>query len=145
VVIGEGCEFAGEAGFPNTLITASETAEIVIGPHSRFNGAHVFAVSSVRFGSDCLVADAHLFDTDHHCVEPELRRRGCVPEPRPIVIEDNVWICSRAAIMKGVHVGRNAVIGYRAVVRRSVPENAVVIGNPAEVVKHVGSHEPTSP
>ena len=137
VIIGDGCEFAGEAGFPNTLLTSSPSAEIVIGPRCRFNGEHVQAVSSVSLGGDCLVADAHLFDTDHHVADPELRARGVEATPRPIRVDDHVWICSRAAILKGVHIGEGAVVGYRAVVRRDVPARTVVIGNPAQVVKRL--------
>lgn len=137
VRIGDDCEFAGEAGSTTTLITSSPDAGITIGPRCRFNGTYVFAASSVTIGSDCLLADAHLFDTDHHVADYMLREQGVEPVPRPVSIGDHVWICSRAAVLKGVSVGDGAVVGYRAVVRRDVPVRAIVIGNPAEVVKRL--------
>lgn len=48
-----------------------------------------------------------------------------------VIIEDDVWIGARAMILKGVHIGRGAVIGGAAVVRRAVPPYSIVSGNPA--------------
>lgn len=135
VVIGDRCEFAGEAGAPNVLITSSPESEIVIGDGTRRNGAHLQAAASIRLGRDCLVADCHVLDTDFHTVDPVERKAGVVPPPRPVIIGDEVWICSRAAILKGVTIGDRAVIGYRAVVRRDVPADVVVICHAAQVVK----------
>lgn len=52
-------------------------------------------------------------------------------EAKPVVIEDNVWIGTRAIIMPGVTVGQGAVVGAGAVVLRDVPPLAVVFGSPA--------------
>jgi acetyltransferase-like isoleucine patch superfamily enzyme len=122
------------------LITTHRDALIEIGPDCRLNGTYVLSASSVTFGEACLVADAHIFDTDHHVSNHVLREQGAQPTPRPIRIGSHVWICSRAAILKGVHIGEGAVVGYRAVVRRDVPPRAVVIGNPAQVVKRLGGN-----
>ena len=53
---------------------------------------------------------------------------------RPIVIDDYAWIATGAMITSGVHVGRGAVVGAGAVVREDVPDGAVVVGNPAQIV-----------
>lgn len=55
--------------------------------------------------------------------------------PQPIIIEDNVWISARATILKGVRIGRGAVIGACAVVTKDVPPFSVVVGNPGRVVR----------
>lgn len=52
-----------------------------------------------------------------------------------VVIEDDVWIGSRAVILNGAKVGRGAVVGAGAVVTRDVPPYAVVAGSPARVIK----------
>ncbi len=52
-----------------------------------------------------------------------------------VVIGSDVWIGAGATIMSGVTIGHGAVIGARAVVTRSVPDYAVVAGNPASMVK----------
>ena len=51
-----------------------------------------------------------------------------------VVIEDYVWISSRATILPGVHIGKGAVIASGAVVTNDVPENAIVGGVPAKVI-----------
>ena len=51
------------------------------------------------------------------------------------VIEDDVWVEARAVILRGVRVGRGAVIGAGAVVTKSVPPYAIVAGNPARVIR----------
>jgi len=53
----------------------------------------------------------------------------------PIVIEDDVWIGIRVIILKGVRIGKGAIIGAGAVVTGDVPAYSVVVGNPAKVIK----------
>lgn len=45
--------------------------------------------------------------------------------------------CQRGAVLKGVTIGENSVVGFRSVVRRSVPANCIVIGNPERIVASV--------
>lgn len=49
----------------------------------------------------------------------------------PIVIGDYAWIATNAIVLQGVTIGRGAVVGAGAVVRRNVPDYAIVTGNPA--------------
>src|SRR5262249_53210932 len=51
-----------------------------------------------------------------------------------IALEDDVWICEGALILKGVRVGRGAVVAARAVVTRDVPPATMVAGNPARII-----------
>lgn len=53
----------------------------------------------------------------------------------PVVVEDGVVIGANAVVIEGVHIGRNAVVAAGAIVIEDVPENAVVAGNPARIVK----------
>ena len=53
----------------------------------------------------------------------------------PVVIEDDVLVGANAVVIEGVHVGRGAVVAAGAVVIEDVPENAVVAGCPARIVK----------
>ena len=53
----------------------------------------------------------------------------------PIVIGDNVWLGTGAVILDGVTIGKNAVVGAGAIVNKDVPENAIVAGIPAKVLK----------
>ena len=53
----------------------------------------------------------------------------------PVVVEDNVMIGANAVVIEGVRIGRNAVVGAGAIVISDVPPNAVVVGNPARIIK----------
>ena len=53
----------------------------------------------------------------------------------PVIVEDGVLIGANAVVIEGVHIGKNAVVAAGSVVIEDVPENAVVAGSPARVVK----------
>ena len=53
----------------------------------------------------------------------------------PVIIEDGVLVGANAVVIEGVHVGKNAVVAAGAVVIEDVPENAVVAGCPARLIK----------
>lgn len=56
---------------------------------------------------------------------------------KKVTIKKNAWICIGAIICPGVTIGENSVIGAGAVVTKDVPDNVVVGGNPAKVIKHI--------
>ena len=51
-----------------------------------------------------------------------------------IIVDDDVWIGYGATIMSGVHIGQGAVVAAGAVVTKDVPDNSVIVGNPAKVI-----------
>lgn len=118
--------------------------EISIGDNTFIGHMVQFSCSkSIKIGRHCLLAEGvQLLDYDGHPLDAEQRRAG-VPTPasqiRPVVLGDDVWVGTRAAILKGVTVGDRSVIGAGAVVRQSVPPDVVVAGNPARIVKHLGT------
>ena len=57
------------------------------------------------------------------------------PNANPVVLEDNVLIGANAVVIEGVHIGEGAVVGAGAIVTKDVPAGAVVVGNPARIVK----------
>lgn len=57
------------------------------------------------------------------------------PSAMPVVVEDNVVIGANAVVIEGVHIGKDAVVGAGSVVIHDVPAGAVVVGNPARVIK----------
>lgn len=96
-------------------------------------GASISSHLGVSIGRNCLIGNyALVMDSDYH--DPVDRSR---PGPAaPITIEDDVWVGTRAMVLKGVRVGRGAVIAAGAIVTKDVPARTMVAGVPA---KHLRS------
>lgn len=58
------------------------------------------------------------------------------PSKTPVIIEDDVLVGANAVILEGVRVGRNSVVAAGAIVTVDVPENVVVAGSPARIIKN---------
>jgi len=96
----------------------------------------VSAFQRVEIGRECILADrVMLIDFDHGVVDVErpVRLQGIYK--RDVRVGHNVWIGYGACVLRGVDVGDNAILGTSAVVTRDVPENAVVAGVPARVIR----------
>ena len=96
----------------------------------------ISAYQHVEIGRECIVADrVMLIDFDHGAVEVErpIRLQGIYK--RDVRIGHNVWMGYGACILRGVSVGDNSIVGTSAVVTQDVPENAVVAGIPARVIR----------
>lgn len=91
-------------------------------------------VCPIRIGDNCMLAPGVHIYTATHPLDAEARINGA-EFGKPVTIGNNVWIGGRAVINPGVSVGDNAVIASGAVVTKDVPANAVVGGNPAQVIK----------
>ena len=58
-------------------------------------------------------------------------------KPKPVVIEENVWVGFEAVILPGVRIGRGAIIGSKSIISNDVPPYAVVVGNPGRIIKYL--------
>lgn len=90
----------------------------------------------VRFGDNCMLAPGVQIYTATHPLHPKARNSGW-EYAQPITFGNNVWIGGSAVINPGVTVGDNVVIASAAVVTKDVPNNVVVGGNPARVIKQI--------
>ena len=91
----------------------------------------------VRIGDNCFFAPGVHIYTAAHPLNPY--ERSAAPEfGKPISIGNNVWIGGRAVINPGIHIGNNVVVAFGSVVTKDVPNNVVVGGNPAKIIKHIG-------
>ena len=55
---------------------------------------------------------------------------------KPVIIKDFVWLGSNVTIVPGVTIGEGVVVGAGSVVTKSVPNYAVIGGNPAQIIKY---------
>jgi len=124
-LIAENCQFYSGVRLE---LDAGATLRIGNGTYLNRNTA-VIATRSVTIGRDCKIAwDVNIMDSDFHPLP------GKPLESRPVVIEDDVWIGCRAISLKGVHIGRGAIVAAGAVVTKDVPANSLVGGVPAKMV-----------
>ena len=86
--------------------------------------------NDVRIGPNCGIY------TPEHAFDPALRAAG-YEHSRPIVIGDNVWIGGHVAILGGVTIGENSIIGAGSVVTRDIPANVIAAGNPCRVLREL--------
>jgi acetyltransferase-like isoleucine patch superfamily enzyme len=90
----------------------------------------------VSIGRECIIADrVMLIDFDHGTVEVErpIREQGIYK--RDVSVGSNVWMGYGACVLRGASVGDNCVIGTSSVVTNDIPDNAIVAGAPARVVR----------
>ncbi len=66
--------------------------------------------------------------------DPERRLPPSAP-PRPVTIEDNVWVGFSSVVLPGVTLGRGCIIGCKTIVRDDVPPYAIVVGDPPRIVR----------
>lgn len=78
-----------------------------------------------------IAQEVNIWTEQHDYDDPMYRNKG-----GNVIIDDYVWIASRATILPGVHIGRGAVVASGAVVTKDVPPLAIVGGVPAKILKY---------
>ena len=126
-----GDDFKVWSGHRQTLI--SGWGPIRIGDRVFVNsGTVVIAVEGITIGDDvALASEVVLIDSDSHGVEGRPHRQA------PIVIGDGCWLGTRAMVLPGVTLGKRVLVAAGAVVTRDVPDDCLVAGNPARVVREL--------
>jgi len=127
------------------LVTGFEGI-IKIGNNCDLNGTCIVSYNEVIIGNYCQIASSSIItDTDFHPINPKIRlmqMKGesfpfCNVNKKKIEIGNNVWIGWGVVILKGVKIGDNSIVAAGAVVVNDVPDNVIVAGNPAVVVKQI--------
>ena len=97
-------------------------------------GAQIRCMERIKIGNKCAIGrNVMIMDFDAHKIIYRDGNSNKITEP--VIIEDNVWIGAGATILKGVTIGKGAVVGAGAVVTRDVPQNTIVAGSPATIIK----------
>jgi maltose O-acetyltransferase len=114
-------------------------ATLEIGDESVLNyGVSIGCMRSVRIGHRVRIGPyVMIIDTEFH----SLYDRKQMPEPRPVVIEDDVWLGAKSSVLPGVTIGRGSVVGVSSVVSADVPPFTMVAGIPARPVKKLDPNQ----
>jgi len=94
----------------------------------------VWGAGTVRIGKNSLIASHVVISSSTHdyTVSPVRSRRI----DKAVDIGADVWVGAGAIILQGVKIGDGAVIGAGSLVIKDVPENAIVVGSPAKIIKY---------
>ncbi|WP_300558068.1 sugar O-acetyltransferase [Companilactobacillus sp.] len=121
-------------------------------------GKHISVGDDVFINGNCFFQDSNLItlgnrviiapDTKFYCGEHSLDAnqrfgvredgsRYLITYTEPISVGNDVWIGGNVTIIGGVHIGNNVIVGAGAVVTKDVPDNSVVGGVPAKIIKQL--------
>lgn len=133
-----------------TLEIQRENGIIEIGDNCYIGDyTRIWAAERIIIGDHVLIAhNVNIFDNDTHPTDYLERRNDAYNiifkgirknypslKSKPVVIEEDAWIGCNSVILKGVKIGRRAVVASGSVVTKDVPPETMVAGNPARVVK----------
>lgn len=129
--------------------SVGENPEILPGFHCD-NGSNIHAgddflanynvtildIAPVYIGNHVLIGPNTLISTVNHPMTPAGRRKH-LGIAKPVRLGDDVWIGGNVTIVPGVTIGRNVIVAAGAVVTKDVPDNVLVGGVPARILKHL--------
>lgn len=120
-------------------------ANCYIGP-----GTRIWSAKEIKIGSRVLISyGVSIHDNISHPIDPVLRHedfkhiffKGGFQEnvdlkEETIIIGDDAWIGFNTIILKGISIGKGAVIGAGSLITEDVPDNAIVVGNPQRIIRY---------
>lgn len=130
--------------YQRTIIIARGEGKIHIGDGVGISGATVYARNKIVIEDHVLVgANTKIFDNDFHSLDAQERNVNDFTklDCRPVHIGKNVFIGCNCLILKGTEIGANSIVGAGSVVCGKFPENVIIAGNPARVIKNLKSGE----
>lgn len=123
--LGEGCHIYPKARIWAPWMLICEDVVAVA------DDAIIYNPSRVTLGSHCTISqEAYLCGASHDYSDP-----GFTLVLAPITIGAYAWICARAAVQHGVHVGDGAVLGLGCVATKDLEPWTVYAGVPARIIK----------
>jgi len=116
------------------IFTEFSNSKLVIGENSQINTkCQIDFSGDLTIGINVVISEESILMTHDHGYDPKSK-----PIKYPKLIEDNVWIGSRSIILpKAGFIGQNSIIAAGSVVTRDVPQNVIVAGNPAKIIKRL--------
>lgn len=125
----------GNRFFVEPTIYFSYGVNITIGDHFYANHDVMLCdEGKITIGNDVKFGPKVGLYTPQHPLDPAVRRTEA-ERVSPITIGNDVWVGGGASILPGVTLGNNVIVGAGSVVTHSFPDNVIVVGNPAKILR----------
>lgn len=113
--------------------TGTNTGILSIDPSAEINDSvEIICFDEVTIGAKTMIgSDVYIIDSDHDLYSIANTHGN----HKPIHIGSNCWIGVRSIILKGVTLGDNCIVGAGSVVTKSFPDNCIIAGNPAHLLR----------
>lgn len=134
------------------LLIYEQGGKIEIGDYCYIgDGSRIWSAINIKIGNNVLIAhNVNIHDNISHPVDSDLRHKDFMRiigennqnpsefdiNSKEVIIKDNAWIGFNSIILKGVTIGEGAIVGAGSVVTKDIPDYAVVVGNPAIIIKY---------
>ncbi len=97
-------------------------------------GCTFLALGGITIEDDVFIGPHCVLATEYHPEEPATRHSLLT---KPIVVKRNAWLGANVTVLAGVTIGENAIVAAGSVVTKDVPDNMVVAGSPARVIREI--------
>ena len=95
------------------------------------------AAGGIKIGNNVIIGNfVSMHSENHNFSDTEIPIRLQGTNHKGIVIGDNCWIGAKVTILDGVHLGNGCVVAAGAVVTKDFPDNVVIAGVPAKIIKY---------
>ncbi|ALS02792.1 maltose acetyltransferase [Enterococcus silesiacus] len=136
---------AGTGSYIEPTISFDYGFNIHVGKNFYANFNSIFLdICPITIGDNCMFGPNAQLYTATHPLHPVKRNSG-LEYGKPITLGNNVWLGGGVVITPGVTLGDNVVVAAGAVVTKSFPDNCVIGGNPAKIIKEIELDEKRSP
>lgn len=119
---------------PGVNIIVKDNAHLRIGEGTYFTSdLHIEVMNTIIIGNNCAISwGVTIIDDNHHQVLP--------PAPinhtsKQVIIGNHVWIGCNVTILGGSQIGSDSIVAAGSVVKGNFPDNVLIGGNPAKVLK----------
>ena len=97
-------------------------------------GCTFLALGGITIEDDVFIGPHCVLATEYHPEEPTTRHSLLT---KPIVVKRNAWLGANVTVLAGVTIGENAIVAAGSVVTKDVPDNMVVAGSPARMIREI--------
>lgn len=140
-VVINSCLSSNPIGYESkTILVTDVNGEINIGNGVHMSNCCFNSKNSITIEDDVFIGGGtKIYDSDFHPLDFEMRKSKPNENfvSKEVIIKKGAFIGAGCLILKGVTVGEHAIVGAGSVVSKDVPDNSIVAGNPAKLIRKV--------